>query len=60
LFGRVEDGEIPRGALPSSVVGQKSMPVGMGSPGEGDPVLPRGSWEDGSLLFGITLEESET
>jgi hypothetical protein len=52
----VEDGEIPRGGLPPSVVCQKGMPVAMGSPGEGDPVLPRGHPEDGSLLDGQRLQ----
>ena len=40
LFGRVEDGGVPKGALPPPVLFQNGLPAGRGGSWPGDPAFP--------------------
>ena len=49
LFGRVEDGGVPKGALPPPVLFQNGLPAGRGgAPGQETQLFRDGSWEGGS------------
>jgi len=52
LFGRVEDGGVPRGALPPSGALPEWAASWQGAPGQETQSFQDGSWEGGSPLDG--------
>ena len=55
LFGRVEDGGVPKGALPPPVLFQNGLPAGRGGSCQETQLFRDGSWEGGSPFGGAAI-----